>query len=543
MVLNSNVVHYHYLLYQQEKRAGDMSDSKDQVLSLLRHLEAEIGPISPEQRALISTDGSVTRLLEVFSSDPVGVHTLSQEIIQAPVDIASDLEITTGDEVNCRIVNLVNKRTHETLIQAISYAPLKRLPLQARQKLMKADEPIGIILRDEKMESRRELLSVRHFRQDEKPLPLNSGLKPVSLPSKNQIHISRTYRIIHNNHPIFRIEEVMPVNLFTEKKRFTIITPSRLHLGLIDMNGSTGRVDGGAGITLDDPGFEIEFSKSHTFSITAPDAAITTKISSLISRVFGSEQDYPMEIRVNRSIPFHAGLGSGTQLALALVSGVAYMNGEEISSEAIIQKTGRGGTSGIGVRAFTDGGLIVDAGHRYGEGKAKSSYSPSAASSGVKPAPLIGRYEFPKDWKIVLAIPDSLSGSQGQEEINIFQRCCPVPLDEVRTLSHLVMMKLIPSVLEQDLDEFGDAINGFSEYGFKRCELDLQPPIIRSLIRAMRESGAAGAGMSSFGPVVYGITDTDGREIQSAAEEIMQASTGGKTLITKGRNRGYEILS
>ena len=530
-------------MYQQDKRAAGMNDSKDQLISLLQHLEDEIGPISQAQRALISTDGSVTRLLEVFSSDPVGVHTISQEIISAPEEIAGDLEISPGDEVNCRVVNLISKRTQKILIQAISYAPLKRLPDQARIKLMKADEPIGIILRDEKMESRRELLSVRHFKKNKPWNQVNEGV-PGPLSGKDQIHISRTYRIIHNNHPIFRIEEVMPVSLFAEKKSITIRTPSRLHLGLIDMNGSIGRVDGGTGITLDNPGFEIEFSKSDAFSINAPDQEVTHKISTLISRLYGNETEQPsVEITVHTSIPFHAGLGSGTQLALALVSGISCLNGETFDTESLIRKTGRGGTSGIGVRAFADGGLIVDAGHRFGKGKVKCSFTPSAASQGVKPAPIIGRYDFPKDWKIVLAIPDGLSGSQGESEKEIFKRCCPVPLDEVQALSHLVMMKLIPSVIEHDLDEFGAAINGFSEYGFKRCELDLQPPVVRGIMEAMRESGAAGAGMSSFGPVVYGITDTNGRGIQSAAEEIMQVHNGGKTLVTSGRNRGYEIVS
>ena len=32
-----------------------------------------------------------------------------------------------------------------------------------------------------------------------------------------------------------------------------IKSPSRLHLGLIDMNGSYGRLDGGIGLTIQDP--------------------------------------------------------------------------------------------------------------------------------------------------------------------------------------------------------------------------------------------------------------------------------------------------
>ena len=41
---------------------------------------------------------------------------------------------------------------------------------------------------------------------------------------------------------------------------FQIITPSRLHMGLIDLNGQLGRVDGGFGMALDFPRFVIDFS-------------------------------------------------------------------------------------------------------------------------------------------------------------------------------------------------------------------------------------------------------------------------------------------
>ena len=37
-----------------------------------------------------------------------------------------------------------------------------------------------------------------------------------------------------------------------------IQTPSRLHITLIDLNGSYGRIDGGIGITLADPSFILE---------------------------------------------------------------------------------------------------------------------------------------------------------------------------------------------------------------------------------------------------------------------------------------------
>ena len=56
----------------------------------------------------------------------------------------------------------------------------------------------------------------------------------------------------------------------------------------------------------------------------------------------------------------------------------------------------------------------------------------------------------------------------------------------------------------------------------------------------MREAGAACAGLSSFGPVVYAIADTDGRDIEAAATEVM-SDVGGEVLVTRARNEGARV--
>ena len=64
--------------------------------------------------------------------------------------------------------------------------------------------------------------------------------------------------------------------------RFQIRSPSRLHLSLIDLNGSLGRIDGGFGFALDTPNFVIEFNdcddsienKGEKFTFFGPDDCI-----------------------------------------------------------------------------------------------------------------------------------------------------------------------------------------------------------------------------------------------------------------------------
>jgi beta-ribofuranosylaminobenzene 5'-phosphate synthase len=90
------------------------------------------------------------------------------------------------------------------------------------------------------------------------------------------------------------------------------------------------------------------------------------------------------------------------------------------------------------------------------------------------------------------------------------------------------------------LDEFGSAVNRVQELGFKKIEVMLQHPLVRRLMEQMREAGAACAGLSSFGPTVYAITDTQTRDIEAAAFEAMQ-DVGGDVLITRSRNEGARV--
>jgi len=506
------------------------------LVDLINQIEKETGPLSQAQLALLTTDGSVTRLLEIFCNAPVGIRTISQSVIPAPDDIADDLGVLSGEEVNYRIVDLYNKKTGVPLIHAISYAPLSHLPQNAIMRLMKEDEPIGYIMHDEKIESRREILSIyssNHCRAYQ-----GTDNNKISQP-----YISRSYRIIHNDRPIFIIEEQMPLDLLSERKTMRIKTPARLHLGLLDMNGSLGRVDGGVGITIDEPGFDITVSESASFSVSASNQDITNNVNKIIERLKGNGLSVPpAHIHVNGAVPFHCGLGSGTQLTLALTSAFTYLNQENMSAEERIAASGRGGTSGIGIRSFFEGGMIVDAGHSFGYGRNKTRFAPSSASIKAGQSPLVGRYPLPDSWNVIIAIANEHEDICGKREEDIFQACCPVPLEEVRTLAHLLLMKLIPSVIEEDLDEFGMAVNEMQRYGFKRCELDMQPQVIPTLIEEMRNAGAAGAGLSSFGPAVYGICDTNQSSVVSAAEGVMNEYSGGYTILTKGRNSGAEII-
>ena len=142
---------------------------------------------------------------------------------------------------------------------------------------------------------------------------------------------------------------------------------------------------------------------------------------------------------VHEHFPSHSGLGSGTQLSLAVGQLISDYVKHEIEVPKIASIVGRGGTSGIGVASFENGGFIIDGGHHFDD---KCEFLPSSASKAI-PAPILARYDFPEEWKVILAIPDVKNNVSGTEEVNIFQEYCPIPLREVQQMSHLILMKMM----------------------------------------------------------------------------------------------------
>jgi beta-ribofuranosylaminobenzene 5'-phosphate synthase len=98
-------------------------------------------------------------------------------------------------------------------------------------------------------------------------------------------------------------------------------------------------------------------------------------------------------------------------------------------------------------------------------------------------------------------------------------------------------MRMLPGVVEHDLDLFGMAVNRIQELGFKRVELARQAPVVPALMAGLRGAGAACAGMSSFGPAVYAISDTPLSGLESAARDLLQGKAA-RIIRTRADNTG-----
>ena len=326
-----------------------------------------------------------------------------------------------------------------------------------------------------------------------------------------------------------------------------ITTPCRIHLSLIDLNGECGRCDGGIGIMLDQPNVVLEVSNNASkFTIECDRyykesvKVINQKASTIFKLLHINNKNFHFDLK--KYYPSHVGLGSRTQLSLAIGSAIATIKNMDIPLEEITKLVERGGTSGIGWRGFETGGFILDGGHDFGIGKEKEDFLPSSAAGSANPALTISRYDIPENWRFVLVIPDVKPGAHGDDEVDIFKNYTPIPREEVNEVSHQILMKVLPGVLKGDLRCFGEGLKRIQRIGFKKIEINLQHQIVKDILTFFENNGIKAYGMSSFGPSVIGITESDSEaaKLKDAVEEFTK-DIGGHYYICKPNNIGAKI--
>lgn len=316
-----------------------------------------------------------------------------------------------------------------------------------------------------------------------------------------------------------------------------ITTPSRLHFSLLDLNGALGRVDGGFGLAIAEPNFQIIAERAASIDVAA--SVYRERAITVLQRL---QQTYPfpgIKLTFESEIPMHCGFGSGTQLSLGIAQAVNMLYQFGLNVRELAQVVGRGGTSGIGVAAFDTGGFIVDGGHRYPEQKA--SFLPSSAVGDIPPPPILLRYLFP-ELPLLIVMPNC-SRIYGDAEIELFRTLCPQPEWVAQKLSHILLLRILPALIERDMNTLGEALNDIQTFGWKRVEIDAQGPELQLTLDYLRDSGAFGAGVSSWGPAICVIAEDIHRLKQETEVFLKTLPNGGTCFITQANNLGASVRS
>jgi beta-ribofuranosylaminobenzene 5'-phosphate synthase len=295
--------------------------------------------------------------------------------------------------------------------------------------------------------------------------------------------------------------------------------PARLHFGVLDLRGACGRWFGGIGAAAPAPTLVLSVEPADLLETHGSDAARAAEFA----RRF---LDYHQirggaTVHVHRSLPVHAGLGSGTQLALAVARALAETYGVESEAAALARAVGRARRSAIGTWTFAAGGLVVDGGRH-----------PDRDAGG----PLIARLPFPASWRCVVAVPDAAPAINGAEEAAVFAQLPPPPAGEVERVAHRVLMALLPALADGDLPGFGAALSEVQTITgrwFAPAQGGIfAPGPSADLVRQMGEWGAFGVGQSSWGPAVYGIVE--GEETAQGLADRVRAALGSDGRVYEG---------
>ncbi len=294
---------------------------------------------------------------------------------------------------------------------------------------------------------------------------------------------------------------------------------ARLHFGVLDLRGALGRRFGGLGAAVPQPSLLLEACPGVGVTAQGPDSSRAAEFARRFLAHHGHAGG--AHLIVHRGIPAHSGLGSGTQLGLAVARALAELYRLPADPAALARAVERGRRSAIGTWTFALGGFIVEGGRRGG-------------SQGI--APLLARYEVPDLWRCVIAVPPGAPGLSGEAEASAFDRLSPPPEQEVERVSHLVLMQLLPALVEGDLASFGAALTEVQRVTGTWFSPEqggiFAPGQGAELIGRMSAWGAPGVGQSSWGPAVYGIVDGPERSQELAA--LLRRLLGGGGLVFEG---------
>lgn len=284
-----------------------------------------------------------------------------------------------------------------------------------------------------------------------------------------------------------------------------VSAPARLHMGFLDLSGSLGRQYGSVGVALKEIQTCLTLQASDRSSANGPCAERALACAHKLATRLQVPDRFHIEIE--SAIPEHVGLGSGTQLSLAIGLAISKLYDLGLSVREVAQLTRRGVRSGIGIAAFEQGGFILDGG----------------CGDETLPAPVISRMTIPDHWRFLLVFDQREQGFHDQQELSAFSSLPPFPQHQAAHLCHLVLMQAMPSLAEQNITAFGDIITqlqqAIGDYFAPAQGGRFTSTDVAEAIHWLGQHDAVALGQSSWGPTGFCLIEG----IQQS-ETILQAS-------------------
>jgi beta-ribofuranosylaminobenzene 5'-phosphate synthase len=280
---------------------------------------------------------------------------------------------------------------------------------------------------------------------------------------------------------------------------------ARLHLGFLDLHGGVGRRFGSLGMALDGPETRISLRRASHRIVTGSEAGRAEQYLARLEEALRLSCGHVLELEA--AIPAHSGLGSGTQLALAVGGAVRRLHRLPADPAADAALLARGARSGIGIALFQSGGFVVDGGRGAGGGL----------------PPMIARLPVPEGWRVLLIRDCARQGLSGAREHAAFAALSEMSEAQADRLCRLAVMQVLPALAEADLARFGAAIweiqrivgGHFAPAQGGWCA----SPAVGVALERLAEAGAAGVGQTSWGPTGFAFAGSEGE-----AERLMRVA-------------------
>ncbi|WP_200531295.1 beta-ribofuranosylaminobenzene 5'-phosphate synthase family protein [Halorubrum sp. LN27] len=334
-------------------------------------------------------------------------------------------------------------------------------------------------------------------------------------------------------------------------------TGARIHFGFCNLSLSHERLYGALGLGLAEPRVVVDADPAETVTVDidsepadlpiadspTADPAIHTDVREYATTAADLLGVDGASVTVRRTLPRHAGLGSGTQLAAATLAAVAAAHGKEPQVRKHAPALGRGGRSGVGVATFEAGGFVLDAGH------------PTARFTTDRPAdgewtvpPVAARHAVPDDWRFLLVRPDADPGRNGDAEDDAMrtavERAEPGLADRI---GGIVTRRVLPAIATGNAERFGAAVAEIGRLNgawYADEQGGVYRPPVGDVVASLSASAAVfGAGQSSWGPTVYGVTDAANAGAAATAGEraLDEAGVNGSVSVVEAADGGARV--
>ena len=318
--------------------------------------------------------------------------------------------------------------------------------------------------------------------------------------------------------------------MIVQHSKISVIAPARLHMGFIDLSGSLGRHFGSIGVALNEISTRLSVIAAGQLTITGVATQLAEKCVSRLCEVLQVPDRF--KITIENAIPEHIGLGSGTQMSLAIGVALNEFYGLGLTVREIALATDRGNRSGIGIGVFEQGGLVVDG------GRGEKTTTP----------PILAHMDVPDDWRFILVFDRRGQGLHGQQEIQAFKELPSFPRQEAAKLCYLLLMQGLPAVAENDIIKFGEVISqlqrSVGEHFSSAQGGVFSSPEVALAMQWLERQGAVAIGQTSWGPT--GFCAIDGVElaesiVNRARLEFMHFNKLS-FVVTSARNSGGDVF-